>query len=404
MALFYALAGALALVTGLILVRPLMTGRDAAAPSGASDTALYRDQLDEIERDLARGTIDASEAEGARAEVSRRLLAATERAKAAAEAHSAPRLHSRVLAGAALIGAPVIAALLYLSLGMPGQPDQPFAERSGESLAQATRPSQAEAEAGFTPNALPLTGEQQEYVGLIERLETLLEERPNDAKGLELLANGYMRLGRHAESWRAFQKLAELGGERAEGQAGADLYASMAEAMVLATGGYVSPEAEQAIGEALVRAPAHPVARYYSGLSLAQSGRIDEAIGVWERLRAETPADAPWLGFLNDMLTEAKALRDGGAGPSAEQMEAAAAMSAEERQEMIEGMVARLEGRLASDGGEPEEWLRLMNAYVQLGRRDDAARVARLGIEAFGSSSEAGFLREQALLMGLFEE
>jgi cytochrome c-type biogenesis protein CcmH len=79
-------------------------------------------------------------------------------------------------------------------------------------------------------------------------------------------------------------------------------------------------------------------------------------------------------------------------------------MSPEERQAMIEGMVARLEDRLTSDGGTPEEWLRLINAYVQLGRRDDATRVARLGIASFGDGSEAGFLREQALLMGVIEQ
>ena len=71
---------------------------------------------------------------------------------------------------------------------------------------------------------------------------------------------------------------------------------------------------------------------------------------------------------------------------------------------MIAGMVARLDQRLTTEGGEVEEWLRLMNAYARLGQRDDAARIARLGIAAFGSSTEAGFLREQALVMGLFDE
>jgi cytochrome c-type biogenesis protein CcmH len=141
---------------------------------------------------------------------------------------------------------------------------------------------------------------------------------------------------------------------------------------------------------------------------MAQNGRIGEAIAVWERVKAETPAGAPWLEFLDRMLAEAKAVRDGAPGPapgpSAADIEAAGALSPEQRQEMIEGMVAQLEERLTSAGGSPEEWLRLMNAYAQLGRRDDAARIARQGIAAFGASPEAGFLREQALLMGLIAE
>jgi cytochrome c-type biogenesis protein CcmH len=112
------------------------------------------------------------------------------------------------------------------------------------------------------------------------------------------------------------------------------------------------------------------------------------------------------------MLAEAKLMRDGvpveerGAtpGPSAADIEAAGAMTPVERQEMIAGMVTQLETRLTSDGGEVEEWLRLMNAYKQLGKTGDAARIARLGITAFDGSTEADFLREQALVMGLFDQ
>jgi cytochrome c-type biogenesis protein CcmH len=404
MVLFYAVAGALALATAFVLVRPLMMGPSGTEARGTRDTRLYRDQLDEIERDLARGTITAGEAEGVRAEVSRRLIAATGRAKTAVAFSPAPRLHSRLLAGIALIGAPALAVGLYLAVGMPGQPDLPLARRAAIEAAQAElapRPSQAEAEAAYAPGpALPLTGEQQDYTGLMARLEILLEQRPDDARGLELLATGYMRIERYADSWRAYERLLAVIGDEAE----AGHYAAMAEAMVQAAGGYVSPEAERAIGEALARDETLLVARYYAGLAMAQSGRIGEAIAIWERLKVETPADAPWRGFLDSMLAEAKAMRSGAPGPSAADIEAAGAMSPEERQEMIEGMVARLEQRLTSEGGEAEEWLRLMNAYARLGRRDDAARIARLGIAAFGTGAQAGFLREQALVMGLIAE
>ena len=416
MVLFYAVAGALVLATTFVLIRPLITGPGGTEARGTRDARLYRDQLDEVERDLARGTINAGEAEGARAEVSRRLIAATGRAKTAVAFSPAPRLHSRLLAGIALIGAPALAVGLYLAVGMPGQPDLPLAERAAIEAAQgrlAPRPSQAEAEAAYTPGPpLPLTGEQQDYASLIARLETLLEQRPDEPQGLELLATGYMRLGRYAESWRAYERLLAVSGNEAGDQAAAGLYAAMAEAMVQAAGGYVSPAAERAIGEALARDETLLVARYYGGLMMAQSGRIGEAIAVWEQVKAETPAGTPWLEFLDRMLAEAKAVRateQGPApgpapGPSAADIEAAGALSPEQRQEMIEGMVAQLEERLTSAGGSPEEWLRLMNAYAQLGRRDDAARIARQGIAAFGASPEAGFLRAQALLMGLIAE
>ncbi|TFG87412.1 MAG: c-type cytochrome biogenesis protein CcmI [Hyphomicrobiales bacterium] len=404
MVLFYAVAGALALATALVLVRPLirpLAGRAGVETRDARDAQIYRDQLDEIERDQSRGTISAGEAQGARAEVSRRLINATGRDVAAKAVGPAPRRHSMIMAATALVGAPALAVTIYLANGMPEQPDLPLAGRSAAVASQTERPSQAEAEAALVPGpAAPLTDELQEYAKLTQQLEAVVKQRPNDANGLEILATAYMRLGRYSEAWHTYERLLGIPG----GDAEAARYAAMAEAMVLATGGYVSPEAERVIGAALTRDRTLAVARYYAGLLMAQTGRINEAITIWEQLKADTPADSPSLTFLDGMLAEAKALREGSPGPSAADIEAAGAMSPDDRQAMIEGMVARLEGRLTSEGGEVEEWHRLMNAYVQLDRPDDAARIARLGIAAFGNATEADFLREQALVMGLFNE
>lgn len=387
---FYVVAGALALIVAVALARPLIRASGDVARREARDAELYRDQLDEIERDLARGAISPDEAEGARAEVSRRLLAAAERAGAARALNSAPRGFSRLAAGLALFGAPLLATAVYVSLGAPGLPERAgVADRLSQAEAESLMPAREE-EASLPPQA-------QDYAEQIARLEQVVERRPDDAEGLDLLATGYARLGRYAESWRTYERLIEVLGAEAQAQH----YAAMAEAMVVAAGGYVSPEAEDALDAALARDPALPTARYYDALGLAQAGRLDEAISAWERLRAETPEGAPWLAFLESTLAEARALRDGAPGPSSEQVAAAESLSPEERQAMIEGMVARLEERLTSEGGKPEEWLRLMNAYAQLDRPEDAARIARLGIAAFGKGSEASFLREQALLMGL---
>ena len=417
MVLFYLVAGALALVVAVSLARPLLGGAGRAASRDASDAELYRDQLDEIDRDLARGAITAAEAEGARAEVSRRLLAAAGRAEASRGLSAAPRGFSTLAAGLAVVGAPAVALVVYLGQGAPGLPDRPLAGRSAEETEQGvqTRLSQSEAEAlapAGEPSGEPseLPPELQEYANLIERLEKVMENRGGDAQGLELLANGYLRLGRHGEAWRTYRELIDTLGVRAK----AEHYAAMAEAMVMAAGGYVSPEAEAALETALERAPDLPVARYYHALAMAQAGQVDRAIAAWEKLKGETPQDAPWIDYLDRTIAEARALRggapgaaDGSApagGPSAADMAAAEAMSPEERQAMIEGMVAGLEDRLTTEGGEPEEWVRLMRAYVQLDRPADAERIAELGIAAFGNDSAADFVREQALLMGLNPE
>lgn len=410
MALFYSIAGAMALLIALILAWPLIARRASAASRGARDAQLYRDQLDEIARDLERGAIGASEAQGARAEVSRRLLAAATRAETSAPLEPAPRLHSILAAGIALIGAPALAVAIYFAHGAPNLPDMPFANRSAESSpAMIQRPSQAEAEVLFSSEPTePPPAESKDYVDLIKQLEGVVAERPDDIQGRRLLANGYMRLGRHAEAWRTYVELIDLLGDAAEPA----LYGAQAEAMVLAAGGYISPEAEKVLAEAQKRDPSLPVARYYSGLLLAQKGQIAEAIDIWEKLRADTPSSAPWSEFLDVMLAQAKSVLPGSSrtasarapGPSAAEVESAAAMSPEERQAMIEGMVARLETRLTTEGGTVEEWLRLINAYVQLGEPDEARRVYTLATAAFSDGSEAGFLREQALTLGVISE
>ncbi|MEM9063377.1 MAG: c-type cytochrome biogenesis protein CcmI [Pseudomonadota bacterium] len=506
---FYLIAGLIAFGTVILIVLPLLSGRSNAADRDTTDAEVFRDQLAEVERDLARGTIDESEAEGARVEISRRLLTATQRARRNGALIPAPRGSSGMIAGMMIMGLPAAGALLYLVVGSPGVEDQPFAAREISAptriaSAPAARPSQLEAEARITEDMRAPVEQDPEYVQLVAQLEEMMVRRPDDARGQRLLANGLMRLGRWVDARAAYERLVEI----TDGPVDAEVQANMAEAMVLAAGGYVSPEAEQAIQAALDGDPSSPMARYYNGLALRQSGRLDDAIAAWEALRQDSPADAPYMQWLNMMLAETvearrapvggpsrediaaaedlsdddravmiqgmvdrlaarlaerggspqewaqliasystlkqtaqaeKALLDALAsypdgpshdslvalaarlgvsgpegsgtpsaqetsqapGPTAEDIAAAQQMTAGDRAQMIEGMVQRLEDRLLSDGGLAEDWLRLIRSYVQLDRKDDAARIYKLADVALAQDPSRGFVREQSLLMGV---
>src|SRR3954452_4302184 len=103
-------------------------GRVRTPQAGGNDVAVYRDQLDEIARDRATGLIGEAEAEAARVEVSRRLIAAADTAQAAPVAPGGS--FRRRLAGvAALVVVPLIVVCLYLTLGSPELPGQPLASR-----------------------------------------------------------------------------------------------------------------------------------------------------------------------------------------------------------------------------------------------------------------------------------
>ena len=247
---FYFPAALIALAAAALVVRPLFLGRSSAGDRDTTDVQVFKDQLDEVERDLARGTIGEAEAEGARVEISRRLIAATHRAERGGALKPAPRGPSGMAAGMLLIGIPALGALIYLAVGVPGAMDQPFAARDSQGqsqLADQQRPSQVEAEARITSDMRPDVEQDPEYVALVDRLRSTLAERPNDAEGQRLLAVALMRLGQWVEARKAFDRLMDI----SEAPFDAETHANMAEAMVLAAGGYVSPEAEQAIGRAI---------------------------------------------------------------------------------------------------------------------------------------------------------
>ena len=66
----------MALMTAAAIFAVLWPLSRSAATRSGSDVEVYRDQLEEIARDRAGGLIGAAEAEAARIEVSRRLIAA----------------------------------------------------------------------------------------------------------------------------------------------------------------------------------------------------------------------------------------------------------------------------------------------------------------------------------------
>ena len=183
---------------------PLRRWSVAVAADTGNDSAVYRDQLDEIERDLASGNIGANEAGAARIEVSRRLLAAdqaeTARTRDAAPngdnaAHGAIRRRRLSFALAAIV-LTVGAGSLYLMLGSPDLPGQPLAERIADAH-----------------------GNADSVHALFSRVEAHLEQHPEDGRGWEVIAPVYMRLGRYADAAKARANALRLLGPTAERQA-----------------------------------------------------------------------------------------------------------------------------------------------------------------------------------------
>ena len=379
---FWIIVAALAIAIGAVLALTLLRGRVGDAPPAAYDLQVYRDQLKEVDRDLARGVIGADEAQRLRSEVSRRVLAADAQLRMGGEDGGQPRLAGRLAAG--LIVAVIAGGglLIYRQVGAPGYDDLPIAKRIAASdAARAERLSQDAAEARLGPveESIP-DGTSQDYLALIEQLRKTVKERPEDQQGLQFLVRSEAALGNMAAARRAQQQLIALKGDAASA---AD-QAMLADLMINAAAGYVSAEAETALREALRLDPREPSARFYLGLYLIQVDRPDGAFRTWQALLEESTPDAPWVAPIRAQI-EGLAARagvkytlppvSGLRGPTSEDMENAAGMSAEGRQDMIRGMVAGLAERLSTTGGTAEEWARLINAYGVLGEADKAKQV-----------------------------
>ena len=327
-------------------------GRGNASAREGSETVVYKDQLAEVQRDVAAGMIGANEAKAARVEISRRLLAASD-AEAGASSPSSLWFR-RAVALIALAGVPLVAVGLYATFGSPSLGDFPLAERSRAAVATASMDK------------------------LVSQVETHLEKNPTDGRGWEVLAPVLARIGRYDDAARAWRNAITYNGESASRRA------DLGEAIAASSGGVVTAAAKTEFDRAIALDPNEVKARYFMGIAAQQDGRKDDAVNIWRGMLASAPADAPWRPLVQEAL-----VRAGVVAPklSDDTIAATKDMTEGDRNTMIRGMVDRLATRLKDNGNDVEGWLRLVRAYMVLGERDKAQAALADARQAVGSDA-----------------
>ena len=381
-----------------------MTRAANQADAVDADVQVYKDQLAEVDRDVARGVLDEEAAERTRVEIGRRIIAADRASKAA---NATPQMSPSAQWGAIAFVALALAGSvwIYAGLGAPGYGDLPLQARVDAATdARENRPGQTEAEAEFGSQPNPEVTE--EFRGMVEELRTVMAERPDDVRGLALLARNEALLGEFTAARTAQEQLIAAKGDAKDV---GDLI-TLVDLMVFAAGGHVTAEAEAVLGQVFEMDPNNGAARYYLGLSHTQTGRPDLAFALWRDLYENSAPNAPWMPIIGDSITDLAALAGvnytapTSRGPSAADIAAAEDMSDEDRNAMIQGMVNGLASRLASEGGPPEDWAQLIRALGVLGETDRAAAIFEESTSVFAGSDRAlGLLNAAAQEAGVAE-
>lgn len=354
----------LAAAVVVALCWPVLKKRAGGPARADYDEAVFRDQLAELERDKARGLIGAPEAEAARNEIARRLIAA---GRQAPEAQPQGAGKWPVLVVAAVV--PVAALALYMAIGSPGRPDMPLKERLETALAN------------------------NDVQALMAKAEAHLAEQPDDLRGWEVLAPIYRASERYEDAAKAYFNVIRLKGPDAE------TYADYGEMLVFANAGLVPKEAAAAFAEGLKLDMKSPKARFYAGLALKQDGKAGEALALWQALLAETKPSDSWKSVLEAQIAS---LSPGAPQLSDEQVAATQDMAPEDRENMIRGMVDGLEERLKSAPADLEGWQRLIRARAVLGEMDKARAAYSSAKEQFKADSQAmAALAQSAKQLGI---
>lgn len=363
--LFWIFAAVLTAAVLLLIVPPLLRSAGSAPDREDFDREVYRDQLDELERDRARGLINEAQAEAAKAEIGRRMLATVEKGDAETAAPTTTR-SARVLAMLLALVLPVGALAVYGTYGSPDLPAQPLASRNLEQ------------ERGGPPKTV---------LAAMDKLKAQLAENPGDLQGWLILGQAYAKMGRNADAADALRHAVALNKDDVE------LQGLFGETLVSANDGMVPEEAALAFDAVLAKEPKDPRARFFAALARFQAGDQKGALERWSTLLAESPADAPWVPVLRDQIREAAvalnldpatvtpqplpaASKD--AGPVAGQ--AGQGQNGQGQYEMIRGMVSSLAAKLDANPSDVDGWLKLARSYGVLGEPAqalDAARKAR---------------------------
>lgn len=341
MIVFIAIAALLTLLVLVWLLRPLLRpAPQAGVSSQRLNAAIYRDQLETLERDLARGAISAADHEATRDELQLRLLDDTAEQPTTAPATPPTIWSPRRTAAVIALLLPLGAAGMYWWLGTP----------------QAIDPASA------------AKAEEDKIMQMVDGLAARLKANPDNPKGWAMLARSYKIMGRLAEAQEAFAKIGPLL------DTDPDLLAHYADLLATRVGDRLEGQPMALVNKALALNPLHPMSLMLAGTAAYQQNDYAGAVRHWEKLLPLLEPGSPDAQQMQSNIDEAR-LKGGMKASPASRANGASTAPAQGQApdnaqivQMVEGLAARLK----ANPGDLEGWARLARSYKVLGRLQEA--------------------------------
>jgi cytochrome c-type biogenesis protein CcmH len=278
------------IVIALAFVLPPLLQRDPVekvdpAEVREANITVYRDQLSELETDLANGLVSEEQYQQDREEIERRLLEDVSSINKAGEKTTKPQADARNLAYAMAIAIPVLAVGLYLKIGNPN--------------ARPTQPPATEPTATMSGD----TGRPQEQIEAnVAALAQRMEANPSDGQGWAMLGRSYSQLEKYSEASKAFEKATALKTDDA------DLLADYAFALAMANGQKLAGKPAELVKKAYQLDPNNPKVLELAGNVAFQANDYKQAIEYWTKLQQRVPADSEVGQALAEKINQAKSL------------------------------------------------------------------------------------------------
>jgi cytochrome c-type biogenesis protein CcmH len=355
MSIFVAIAALLTLLVVAWVVRPLLRPASRAGVSSLRLNAdIYRDQLQTLKRDLARGAISPADYEATQDELQLRLLDDTEQSAPVTPAPSATFWTARRTAAAIALLFPLGAGSMYWWLGTPRAIDPVSAQKA----------------------------DQDKITKMVDALAERLKANPDNPKGWVMLARSYKVMGRLPEAEDAYAKAGKLV------ETDPDLLADYADLLAARAGDSLEGRPLVLINKALALNPLHPMSLMLVGTAAYRQGNFAEAISHWEKLLSVLEPGSPDAEQLQSDIADARAkagmppsakttapraANEPGAGADASKLPPVdVAAAGPMTPEKINQMVERLAERLKANPDDLAGWARLARAYKVQGRLAEA--------------------------------